>query len=252
VQDVNPVMESIVANIRAAGIQVVAVGDSNQAIYGFRGATDALGRLPADATATLTQPFRFGDAVADIGNRFLRLGGTRMRLAGWDRKTSRIEEITPGDETMLIAPTNAGVVLGAVEGLRAGRKVAVSGGLADLRKFLEAAEALREGERTSHQELARFNGMAWDEILETAESEPELKQLDSMFKLMERHSEELDALLESVRMPRPFVEDDGERLYVKFAHGDGNFRTTNAGLESKCVGVGWDGDAKLRSFPAQW
>src|SRR5690606_36070908 len=43
VQDVNPVMESIVANIRAAGIQVVAVGDSNQAIYGFRGATDALG-----------------------------------------------------------------------------------------------------------------------------------------------------------------------------------------------------------------
>ncbi|MDF3303262.1 UvrD-helicase domain-containing protein, partial [Streptomyces tropicalis] len=248
-QDVNPVMESIVANVREAGIQVVAVGDSNQAIYGFRGATDALGRLPADATCTLTQTFRFGDAVADIGNRFLRLGGTRMRLAGWDRKTSRLEEIAPGDETMLIARTNAGVVLGAVEGLRAGRKVAVSGGLADLRKFLEAAEALREGERTSHQELARFNGMAWDEILETAESEPELKQLDSMFKLMERHSDELDALLESVRMPRPFVEDDGERLYVKFAHGDGNFRTTKEWLKSKGVGFGWDGDAKRWSFP---
>ncbi|MET9106679.1 UvrD-helicase domain-containing protein [Streptomyces zhihengii] len=251
-QDVNPVMESIVANIRAAGIQVVAVGDSNQAIYGFRGATDALGRMPADATATLTQTFRFGDAVADIGNRFLRLGGTRMRLAGWGHKTSLIEEITPGDETMLIARTNAGVVLGAVEGLRAGRKVAVSGGLADLRKFLEAAEALREGERTSHQELARFNGMAWDEILETAESEPELKQLDSMFRLMERHSEELDALLESVRMPRPFVEDDAERLYVKFAHGDGNFRTTKEWLKSKGVGFGWDGDAKRWSFPPLW
>ncbi|MEH6375379.1 UvrD-helicase domain-containing protein [Streptomyces sp. KLMMK] len=248
-QDVNPVMESIVANVREAGIQVVAVGDSNQAIYGFRGATDALGRLPADATATLTQTFRFGDAVADIGNRFLRLGGTRMRLAGWDRKSSRIEEIDPGDETMLIARTNAGVVLGAVEGLRAGRKVAVSGGLADLRKFLEAAEALREGERTSHQELARFNGMAWDEILETAESEHELKQLDSMFKLMERHSEDLDALLESVRMPRPFVEDDGERLHVKFAHGDGNFRATKEWLKSKGVGFGWDGDGKRWSFP---
>ncbi|MFF2205648.1 UvrD-helicase domain-containing protein [Streptomyces sp. NPDC058145] len=249
-QDVNPVMESIVANIREAGIRIVAVGDSNQAIYGFRGATDALGRLPADATATLTQTFRFGDAVADIGNRFLRLGGTRMRLAGWDRKTSRITEITPGDETMLIARTNAGVVLGAVEGLRAGRKVAVSGGLSDLRKFLEAAEALREGERTSHQELARFNGMAWDEILETAESEPELKQLDSMFKLMERHSEELDALLESVRMPRPFVEDDGERLWVKFAFGDGNFRTTKEWLKSKGVDFGWDEEGKRWGYPS--
>ncbi|MFE1781698.1 hypothetical protein ACFW9F_03670, partial [Streptomyces sp. NPDC059506] len=218
-------------------------------IYGFRGAADALGRLSADATATLTQTFRFGDAVADIGNRFLRLGGTRMRLAGWDRKSSRLEEIDPGDETMLIARTNAGVVLGAVEGLRAGRKVAVSGGLADLRKFLEAAEALREGERTSHQELARFNGMAWDEILDTAESESELKQLDSMFKLMERHSEELDALLESVRMPRPFVEDDGERLHVKFAFGDGNFRATKEWLKSKGVGFGWDDDGKRWSFP---
>ncbi|MGW6145652.1 3'-5' exonuclease, partial [Streptomyces sp. NPDC055140] len=243
-------MESIVGNVRQAGIQVVAVGDSNQAIYGFRGATDALGRLPADATATLTQTFRFGDAVADIGNRFLRLGGTRMRLVGWDRKTSRIGEITPGDETMLIASTNAGVVLGAVEGLQAGRKVAVSGGLSDLRKFLEAAEALREGERTSHQELARFNGMAWDEILETAESEPELKQLDSMFKLMKRHSEELDALLESVRMPRPLVEDDGERLWVKFAFGDGNFRATKEWLKSKGVDFGWDEDGKRWGYPS--
>src|SRR5690606_9544524 len=71
-------------------------------------------------------------------------------------------------------------------------------------------------------------------------------------KLMERHSEELDALLESVRMPRPFVEDDGERLYVKFAHGDGNFRTTKEWLKSKGVGFGWDGDAKRWSFPPPW
>ncbi|MFE2181359.1 UvrD-helicase domain-containing protein [Streptomyces sp. NPDC059455] len=246
-QDVNPVMEGIVRNIRAAGVQVVAVGDSNQAIYGFRGATDALGRLPADATATLTQTFRFGDAVADAGNKFLRLVGTRMRLKGWDRKNSRIAEIHPGDETMLIARTNAGVVLGAVEGLQAGRKVAVSGGLNDLRKFLEAAEALRDGKRTTHQELARFNGMDWDTIREEVSADKDLKQLDSMFKLMERHSEQLDALLAAVRMPRPLVEDDGKRLWVKLAFGDRNFESTKEWLKRQ--GFGYDGISKRWGYP---
>ncbi|MFF9901244.1 UvrD-helicase domain-containing protein [Streptomyces longispororuber] len=246
-QDVNPVMEGIVRNIRASGVQIVAVGDSNQAIYGFRGATDALGRLPADATATLTQTFRFGDAVADAGNRFLRLVGSRMRLKGWDRKDSQISEIRPGDETMLIARTNAGVVLGAVEGLKAGRKVAVSGGLDDLRKFLEATDALREGKRTKHRELAQFNGMAWDDIREAVAADKALKQLDSMFKLMERHSQELDALLEAVRLPRPHVEDDGEHLWVKFQFGDSRFNPTKEWLKRQ--GFGYVGIAKRWGYP---
>ncbi|NML55162.1 AAA family ATPase [Streptomyces sp. R302] len=248
-QDVNPVMEGIVRNVRAAGIQVVAVGDSNQAIYGFRGATDALGRLPADATATLTQTFRFGDEVADAGNRFLLLLGSRMRLKGWDRKNSRREQIIPGDETMLIARTNAGAVLGAVEGLKAGRKVAVAGGLQDLQKFLEAAETLQRGERTSHQDLARFNGMSWDDIREEVAADRSLKQLDSMFKLMEKHSAELDALLDSARMPRPLIEDDGEHIWVKFSFGDRNFDATKEWLKHKDQGFGWDPATKRWGYP---
>ncbi|MEU5978420.1 UvrD-helicase domain-containing protein [Streptomyces sp. NPDC047315] len=246
-QDVNPVMEGIVRNIRAAGVQIVAVGDSNQAIYGFRGATDALGRLPADATATLTQTFRFGDAVADAGNRFLRLVGSRMRLKGWNRKDSRTGEITPGDETMLIARTNAGVVLGAVEGLQAGRKIAVSGGLNDLRKFLEAAEALRSGKRTTHQELAQFNGMDWDTIREEVSGDKDLKQLDSMFKLMDRHSDSLDALLAAVRLPRPLVQDDGEHLWVKLSFSDRNFESTKGWLKRQ--GFGYDDVGKRWGYP---
>ncbi|MGW8387111.1 UvrD-helicase domain-containing protein [Streptomyces albidoflavus] len=246
-QDVNPVMEGIVRNARQAGIQIVAVGDSNQAIYGFRGATDALGRLPADATATLTQTFRFGDAVADAGNRFLRLVGTRMRLKGWDRKDSRLAEITPGDETMLIARTNAGAVLGAVEGLQAGRKVAIAGGLNDLRKFLEAAEALSQGKRTNHQELAQFNGRAWDDIREEVAADKDLKQLDSMFKLMEKHAEHLETLLNAARLPRPAIEDDGEHMWVKLAFGDRNFATTKDWLKDN--GFGWDGVGKRWGYP---
>ncbi|WP_328491297.1 UvrD-helicase domain-containing protein [Streptomyces zaomyceticus] len=246
-QDVNPVMEGIVRNIRAAGVQVVAVGDSNQAIYGFRGATDALGRLPADATATLTQTFRFGDDVADAGNRFLRLTGSRMRLRGWDRKDSRRAQINPGDETMLIARTNAGVVLGAVEGLQAGRKVAVAGGLNDLRKFLEAAQALQAGKRTTHQDLAQFNGMDWEAIREEVDGNKDHQQLNSLFKLMDRHNDSLQALLDSVSMPRPLVEDDGEHLWVKFSFGDSNFEATKDWLKRQ--GFGWDGVTKRWGYP---
>src|SRR5690606_40302816 len=44
-QDVNPVMEPIAANVRAAGIQGVAVGASKAASYGCGGACHARGRL---------------------------------------------------------------------------------------------------------------------------------------------------------------------------------------------------------------
>lgn len=214
-QDVNPVMEGVVRAALDQGVQVVAVGDSNQAIYGFRGASDALSKLPVDARATLTQSFRFGPAVADVGNRFLRLLGTRMRLKGFDRKQSRIETIDPGDETMVIARTNAGVALAAVQALTAGRTVAVSGGVKALQEFVQAANALAEGEETDHAELARFNGMPYDDILEEVKSDPDLQQLKSLFALLEKHGDDIDALLESGARPAS-TELVGDRVWVKF------------------------------------
>ncbi|MER7937923.1 MULTISPECIES: UvrD-helicase domain-containing protein [unclassified Streptomyces] len=196
-QDVNPVMEGVVRGALDQGVQVIAVGDSNQAIYGFRGASDALGKLPVDARATLTQSFRFGPAVANVGNRFLRLLGTRMRLKGFDRKRSRLETIKPGDETMVIARTNAGVALAAVQALAAGRTIAVSGGVKDLQEFVQAARALAAGENTNHAELARFNGMPYEDILEAVKADPDLTQLDTLFQLLDKHSDEVDQLLGS-------------------------------------------------------
>ncbi|MEU5181135.1 UvrD-helicase domain-containing protein [Streptomyces longwoodensis] len=212
-QDVNPVMEGVVRAAIDQGVQVVAVGDSNQAIYGFRGAADALGKLPVDARATLTQSFRFGPAIADVGNRFLRLLGTRMRLKGFDRKQSRRGNLKPGDETMVIARTNAGVALAAVQALAAGRTVAVSGGVKDLQEFVQAARALANGDRTDHAELARFNGMAYEDILEEVKGDPDLTQLKSLFDLLEKHSDEIDTLMESGARAAE-TENVGGRVWV--------------------------------------
>jgi N12 class adenine-specific DNA methylase/superfamily I DNA/RNA helicase len=232
-QDVNPVMEGVVRGAIDQGVQVVAVGDSNQAIYGFRGAADALGKLPVDARATLTQSFRFGPAVADVGNRFLRLLGTRMRLKGFDRKKSRLGNIKPGDETMVIARTNAGVALAAVEALAAGRRVAVSGGVKDLQEFVQAARALANGEHTDHAELARFNGMAYDDILDAVKDDPDLSQLKSLFQLLEKHPDEIDQLMESGAQSAR-SENVGGRVWVTLDWND-----PKAGQLKR-----WLGDAK--------
>jgi|GEM_PF-792239 len=79
-QDSNPVMTDIV---RKQKIQWVAVGDSNQAIYEFRGAVDELEDMEAKYQLTLTKTFRFGRAIQGIANRFLAAHQKRLR----DRKT---------------------------------------------------------------------------------------------------------------------------------------------------------------------
>ncbi|PRH81198.1 hypothetical protein C6N75_00065 [Streptomyces solincola] len=244
-QDVNPVMEGVVRAALDQGVQVVAVGDSNQAIYGFRGASDALAKLPVDARATLTQSFRFGPAVADVGNRFLRLLGTRMRLKGFDRKNSRIEQLHPGEESMVIARTNAGVALAAVQALTAGRTVAVSGGVKALQEFVQAAHALAEGEDTDHAELARFNGMAFDDIVEEVKTDPDLQQLASLFNLLEKHGDDIDALLSSGSRPAA-TELVGDRVWVRLDWND-----PNAGDLKRWLGDGKNnGVGKLLYDPA--
>jgi hypothetical protein len=61
-QDADPAVADVIVHQDA---QLVAVGDSAQAIYGWRGATDFLERAPADQRVELTQSWRFGPAVAE-------------------------------------------------------------------------------------------------------------------------------------------------------------------------------------------
>lgn len=66
-QDANPVTLDIVLR---QGIPVIFVGDENQEIYGFRGAINAMRVIDAEEQF-LTQSFRFGQNIADIGNHIL-------------------------------------------------------------------------------------------------------------------------------------------------------------------------------------
>ena len=72
-QDVNPVLAKVLAD-NAANLPIIMVGDSRQAIYGFRGAMDALEKTDATFRLPLTRSFRYGEVPAYLANVVLMQG----------------------------------------------------------------------------------------------------------------------------------------------------------------------------------
>ncbi|BCY10971.1 hypothetical protein L3i22_060590 [Actinoplanes sp. L3-i22] len=166
-QDLNPVMEKVVQDHQAAGTQVVVVGDSNQAIYGFLGARDAIIRWPADVTLPLTQSHRFGSATADLGNRLLTSLNSRWKLQGTPALNSKIGPIPYPDA--VLARTNAGAVAAVFEAFDQNRRVALVGGSKVIEDIAKAALKLQAGRRTGHPDLQGFED--WTSVVEAVENE---------------------------------------------------------------------------------
>lgn len=77
-QDLNPVMLAIVHQHQG---RIIAVGDSRQQIYGWRGSVDALDGLDG-IELPLTVSFRFGPEIAACANEVLQLLGSPYLLEG--------------------------------------------------------------------------------------------------------------------------------------------------------------------------
>jgi ATP-dependent exoDNAse (exonuclease V) beta subunit len=87
-QDADPPSRTL---SRTRSRQVIMVGDASQAIYGWRGAVDALSKFEAPHRLTLTQSFRFGNAIADFANRFLDHLNAEVRVVGNEAKDSTVD-----------------------------------------------------------------------------------------------------------------------------------------------------------------
>lgn len=130
-QDANPATTDIVLRQTC---RKVFVGDSHQSIYGFRGAEDALDKLPADETLYLTSSFRFGRGVANVANLLLaEFKYEENRLKG-QGKHSVTQFVVDTDKTYaFIARTNAIVFDRAVELIDSTRPMHFVGGPAGYR-----------------------------------------------------------------------------------------------------------------------
>lgn len=197
-QDVSPVQDQAVRAAVAAGSQVVVVGDSNQSIYGFRGAEDALENFPVDIRLPLTQSWRFGPAIADAGNAALTVSGSRDRLQGNPHLASTIGPVTFQDADAVLAFTNTGVLKALVDGLDQGRRVAVIGGMRDVREFVLAARELQAERPTKHKDLAAFPN--WKAVREyVGRHERAAGSMGTLVRLIDEDEEgHLDRLLASV------------------------------------------------------
>lgn len=186
-QDANPVILDIVRNQKC---QKIVVGDSNQQIYEWRGAIDAMetfSEMEGVVTLGLTQSFRFGQAVADVANLFLtaldsRINGEPFRITGFDKIESKVTIIDSPDA--VLCRSNAGTLTEAFDLIHQDKRVAIVGGGEDIRRFAFGARELMQdpksdgGEGTKYQELAAFNN--WEEVLQHCEE----GEADATFKRM--------------------------------------------------------------------
>jgi len=189
-QDTNPVIDQVF-NAQRGSAQLVMVGDSAQAIYGWRGAQDVM----ADFDGTklgLTQSFRFGPAVAEEANRWLSIADAPIRLSGYDRIATTVGPVEHPDA--VLCRTNAGAMREVLNALEAEVKVALVGGGGQLRSLAQAARDLKAGRKTTHPELFLFS--SWGEVQDYAAQDPSGADLYALVELIDDHG--VDALLEAV------------------------------------------------------
>lgn len=180
-QDTNPVLEHLF-NAQRTHAQLVMVGDSAQAIYGWRGARDVM----TDFQGTqlhLSQSFRFGPALADEANRWLTIVDAPIRLHGSPTIPTRIGATEHPDA--ILCRTNVGAMIEIMRLLDHGHTVALIGTADALHALAQAARDLMEGRRTTHPELLLFE--SWSDLHEYATYDPAGHDLQPLVDLVDKH-----------------------------------------------------------------
>jgi superfamily I DNA/RNA helicase len=207
-QDTAPVFLDVLKQQTHA--MLVFVGDSNQQIYEWRGAVDAMKAYPNAERRLLSQSYRFGQSVADVANAILTTleEPTDLRMRGMPGLPSRIAEVA--EPRCYLYRTNAGAVGRVMQAIAEGKKPHLIGGGADVVAWCQAAVDLQAKRGTRHPELCCFE--TWGEV-ETYAATDEGSDLRLMVKLVKEFGAEKirDAL-------RDMPKEEAADLVVSTAH----------------------------------
>lgn len=180
-QDTNPVLEKVI-NAQRRHAQLVLVGDSAQAIYGWRGAQDVMTDFDG-TTLPLSRSFRFGDAIAAEANRWLTLAGQPLRITGTPTITSSLTPLA--QSTAILCRTNGGAIAEILHLLADGHRVAFNGRADHLHQLTDAARALKDGRRTDQRDLRLFT--TWGEVQDYVEHDPDGRDLHPFVDVIDEH-----------------------------------------------------------------
>lgn len=207
-QDTAPVFLDILKQQTHA--LLVFVGDSNQAIYEWRGAVDAMKAYPDAPRKLLSQSYRFGQAIADVANTILAEleEPTDLMMRGLPSIPSRVAPVA--EPRCYLYRTNAGAIGQVMMAVGEGKRPFLLGNIKEAMDFCKAALDLQNRMPTSHPDLGCFSD--WEEVEEYAGTD-EGADLKLMVKLVNEFGaqEIINALKD---MPK---EEDAD-LVVSTAH----------------------------------
>lgn len=179
----NGVTIAIVKAHQQAGMKVVAVGDRQQSINGWMGATDAMDAFDGTRLA-LTKSFRFGPAIAGEANKWLTLLDAPLRITGHEPINSTVlhggAKFTPD---AILTRTNAEAVAQAMKLQATGVKVAIVKGGDEIARLAKSSQELKDTGSTMHPELCAFT--SWGQVQEYVEQDHGGSDLAVFVKLID-------------------------------------------------------------------
>ncbi|MGO1851837.1 MAG: UvrD-helicase domain-containing protein [Microbacteriaceae bacterium] len=166
---------------RQQGVQIIAVGDECQSIYGWRGTISGMDQFEG-RRLTLTQSFRFGEDIAREANWWLDGLDAEIRVRGLHGKPSRVGQIDRPDA--ILTRSNAGSIAEIIEAQDDGRRVHIAGEskTRELRQVAEACYELQRDGKTRHRDFRQFD--SWHQAVEFVEA-GEAPELAPVIKLVD-------------------------------------------------------------------
>ncbi|MDH0342030.1 UvrD-helicase domain-containing protein [Chromobacterium haemolyticum] len=194
-QDTNPVTQAIVDAQQA---RKVYVGDRHQAIYGFRGATNAMEMIKADEHHYLTGSFRFGEAVAEVANMILDVKGEDVQLRGLGPAAgeSQVRPIGANEGYAFISRGNVALFNRAVQCLSKEEPFSFVGDIKGYRfdQILDVFN-LSTGQQVKDPFIRSFAG--FDELAEYAEAIND-REVKSRCKVVTKYGADIPRLIEQI------------------------------------------------------
>jgi superfamily I DNA/RNA helicase len=186
-QDASPAMLDICIR---SGVPTIGTGDPRQAIYGWRGAVDAFGRVDFPVLP-LSVSWRFGSEIATPANDVLEVLGETILIRGRG-PSGRVVVNDTARPNAIVARTNAGLIGEAIRVVDEGASIHVVGGHEQIFAWLMAAWELFRWNRTRHPAFAMFASWA---ALKTASEQPIGRTYKPFVALVEQYRNDVPGIL---------------------------------------------------------